>query len=99
MNSTVAILGPDTDPLQEPVTVLSFTKYLIEPESDEMDIDPYTSTLFLYAVATIDEEGGFTDNPGWVANYITLLESNATAESRSQIVRKRLRRPKEGWEE
>jgi hypothetical protein len=64
---------------------MTFTKFLREP--NEIEIDPFKSTLFLYAVATIDEDGEFNDNPDWLANYITLLESVTTT-----AARKRLRR-------
>ena len=33
--------------------------------------------------ASIDSDGEYNDNPEWVANYVTLLESDATAESRN----------------
>ena len=89
LNSSIAIIGPDDNPLQKHTTTMTFTKYLIE--EDEIEIDPFKRTLFLHAVATIDSDGEYNDNPEWVANYITLLESDATAESRSGVRRKRLR--------
>ena len=88
LNSSIAIIGPDDNPLQKATTTMTFTKYLIEP--DEIEIDPFRKTLFLYAVATIDEDGEYNDNPEWVANYVTLLETSASAESRD-VKRKRLR--------
>lgn len=89
LNSSIAIIGPDDNPLQKPTTTMTFTKYLIE--EDEIEIDPFKRTLFLYAVASIDSDGEYNDNPEWVANYVTLLESDATAESRGRVKRKRLR--------
>eukprot|EP00956_Cyclotella_meneghiniana_P034502 scaffold105641_cov66-Cyclotella_meneghiniana.AAC.1 len=89
LDSTIAIVGPDDSPLQKPTTTMTFTKYLIEP--DEIEIDPFKKTLLLYAVASIDEDGEYNDNPEWIANYVTLLESDVTAESRNGVTRKRLR--------
>jgi nitrate reductase NapE component len=95
LNSSVAIIGPDDDPLQKHTTTMTFTKYLIEP--DEIEIDPYEKTLFLYAVATISEDEEFNDNPEWIANYVTLLESDATAVLRTGVDRKRLRVHKDSF--
>jgi hypothetical protein len=95
LNSSVAIIGPDDDPLQKHTTTMTFTKYLIEP--DEIEIDPYEKTLFLYAVATISEDEEFSDNPEWIANYVTLLESDATAVLRTGVDRKRLRVHKDSF--
>jgi nitrate reductase NapE component len=89
LNSSIAIVGPDDNPLQKALTTMTFTKYLIEPE--EIEIDPFASTLFLYAVATIDEDGEYNDNPEWVANYVTLLQAGGTAVERDGVKRKRLR--------
>jgi hypothetical protein len=89
LNSSIAIVGPDDSPLQKPLTTMTFTKYLIEPE--EIEIDPFAKTLFLYAVATIDEDGEYNDNPEWVANYVTLLQTGGTAVERDGVKRKRLR--------
>ncbi|KAL7518565.1 hypothetical protein ACHAWX_003379 [Stephanocyclus meneghinianus] len=82
-NATVAIIGPDDNPLQKPTTTMTFTKFLREP--NEIEIDPFKSTLFLYAVATIDEDGEYNDNPDWLANYITLLESETTTAARKRL--------------
>eukprot|EP00804_Cyclotella_cryptica_P008835 CCRYP_013066-RA/>CCRYP_013066-RA protein AED:0.01 eAED:0.01 QI:456/1/1/1/0/0/2/438/883 len=82
-NATVAIIGPDDNPLQKPTTTMTFTKFLREP--NEIEIDPFKSTLFVYAVATIDEDGEYNDNPEWLANYITLLESEATTAEKKRL--------------
>lgn len=88
LNSSIIVVGPDDNPLQKATTTMTFTKYLIE--LDEIPIDPLKKSLFLYAVATIDEDGEYNDNPEWVANYVTLLQTSVTAESRD-VKRKRLR--------
>ena len=89
LDATIAIIGPDDNPLQKQTTTMTFTKYLIEP--DEIEIDPFEKTLLLYAVASIGEDGEYNDNPEWIANYVTLLESDVTAEARNGVTRKRLR--------
>jgi hypothetical protein len=48
-------------------------------------------------VATISEDGEFNDNPEWSVNDVTLLESDATAVSRTGVDRKRLRVHKDSF--
>lgn len=92
INGSSYILGPNDDALQNPTTQLSFTKYLREP--NEIEIDPYKSTLLLYAVASIDDDGNYNDNPDWKFTYVTLLEDGiaSSKKKKMEVVRKRLRR-------
>jgi hypothetical protein len=79
-DATVAIVGPDDNPLQKPTTTMTLTKFLREP--NEIEIDPFKSTLFLYAGAKIDEDGDNNDSPEWIANYVTLFDIKTTAAAR-----------------
>lgn len=76
-------------------TQMSFAKYLKEP--GEIEIDPYSSTLILYAVATPGDggTGEYDGNPGWKSTYLTLLSSSSNAKS-AGIVRKRGRQHRVG---
>ena len=58
---------------------MSFAKYLREP--DEIEIDPFESTLLLYAVSTLDDDGGdyYEGNPEWKYTYLTFLDVDADA--------------------
>jgi hypothetical protein len=67
-------------------TRLSFTKYL--RELNEIEIDPYGSTLFLYAVASLDSEGEYNGNPEWQSTTLTFLANSSDARGN---VRKRSR--------
>lgn len=72
-------------------TVLSFAKYLREP--DEIEIDPYDSTLLMYAVAPLDGEGNYDGNPKWKSTYLNFSENSA--EVKSGLDRKRKRQHSE----
>ncbi|KAL7547510.1 hypothetical protein ACHAWF_010803 [Thalassiosira exigua] len=68
-------------------TTMSFAKYLREP--GEIEIDPFGSTLLLYAVAPISDDGTYDDNPEWKYEYYNFL--SGTADARSGPVRQRTR--------
>mmetsp|Transcript_34799 Transcript_34799/g.62649 ORF Transcript_34799/g.62649 Transcript_34799/m.62649 type:complete len:271 (-) Transcript_34799:692-1504(-) len=70
-----AYLETDNDAVSDfRSTKLSFAKYLREPE--EIEIDPYESTLLLYVVAPLDNDGGYDGNPEWKYTYLNLLDSS-----------------------
>ena len=85
------------------VTHMSFAKYLREP--GEIEIDPFKSNLFLYAVAAFDEDGEYDGNPDWNVKYHQLLQNfEVSKDSGLETVRgrvstspsrKRLRQPKQ----
>ena len=61
-------------------TTLSFAKYLREP--GEISVDPYGSTLVLYAVAAMPSgdanDGEYNGNPEWKSAYLTFLDSSSS---------------------
>jgi len=71
-------------------TRVTFAKYLQEP--GEIRINPYRSTLLLYAVAavTTDGKGEYDGNPEWKETRIKFLESSPD-NTKSALVRKRKR--------
>jgi hypothetical protein len=67
-----------------PKTRLSFVKYL--RELNEIEIDPYGSTLLLYVVALLDVDGEYDGNPEWQSTTLTLLTNTSDVKG---YVRKR----------
>jgi len=57
------------------MTRMSFVKYLQEP--GEIAIDPYISTLLLFAVAAVSPNGEYDGNPKWQSTRLQLLESSS----------------------
>lgn len=81
-------MDPDDAVLEFMMTKMSFAKYLREP--GEIDIDPYTPTLLLFAVATVSSNGKYDGNPKWQSTKLQLLESSSDT-VRVGFLRKRKR--------
>lgn len=88
VSATNAYLDPDDTVSDMMITKLSFVKYL--RESEEIEIDPYEATLLLYAVAPLDNGGGYDGNPEWKYKYLNLLDDSPDA-IKSGLDRKRKR--------
>jgi len=84
--STTLVTNPDG----QIHTQMYFTKILREP--DEIEIDPYAYTLFLYNVASWDGSGEFDGNPEWKDTNVKFLGASGTKSS-SVVRRKRQRHP------
>lgn len=80
----------DQDQNSMPKTRLSFVKYL--RELNEIEIDPYGSTLLLYVVALLDVDGEYDGNPEWQSTTLTLLTNTSDVKG---YVRKRTRQHQE----
>jgi hypothetical protein len=80
----------DQDQNSMPKTRLSFVKYL--RELNEIEIDPYGSTLLLYVVALLDVDGEYDGNPEWQSTTLTLLTNTSDVKG---YVRKRTRQNQE----
>lgn len=85
------------------ITQLAFTKYLKEP--GEINLNPFKSTLFLYAVAQLNGRNEYDSNPQWEYTYLQLIDDTAVSRSffsqpnsaldtNSDYPRKRLRQPR-----
>jgi len=81
--STTLVTNPDG----QIHTQMYFTKILREP--DEIEIDPYAYTLFLYNVASWDGSGEYDGNPEWKDTTVNFLGASGTKSS--SVVRKRQR--------
>jgi len=90
VSTTNAYLDPDGVVFDNMSTKISFVKYLREP--GEIEIDPFGSTLLLYAVAAIplDGNGEYDGNPEWMSTYFNFLGSSSN-NVKSGLVRKRER--------
>ena len=67
------------------ITTMSFVKYLREP--GEVNIDPYASTLLLYAVAPIPLDGtGAYDDHQWQYTHVQFLGSSDTKRTRKRKI-------------
>jgi len=84
MGASVSAIGGYPDGFAS--TIVSFEKYLREP--NEIEIDPYEPTLLLYAFAPLDVSGEYDGNPEWKYTYLNLLDSSP-AVSKAGPVRKR----------
>ena len=82
--STTLVTNPDG----QIHTQMYFTKILREP--DEIEIDPYAYTLFLYNVASWDGSGEYDGNPEWKDTTVNFLGASGTKSS-SVVRRKRQR--------
>jgi len=82
--STTLVTNPDG----QIHTQMYFTKILREP--DEIEIDPYVYTLFLYNVASWDGSGEYDGNPEWKDTTVNFLGASGTKSS-SVVRRKRQR--------
>jgi hypothetical protein len=69
------IISDQDQNLIQQKTHLSFAKYL--RELNEIEIDPYGSTLLLYVVALLDMEGEYNGNPEWQSTTLTLLANSS----------------------
>jgi hypothetical protein len=78
----------DQDQNSMPKTRLSFVKYL--RELNEIEIDPYGSTLLLYVVASFDVDGEYNGNPEWQPTTLSLLTNTSDVKG---YVRKRTLTP------
>ena len=83
--STTLVTNPDG----QIHTQMYFTKILREP--DEIEIDPYAYTLFLYNVASWDGSGEYDGNPEWKDTTVNFLGASGTKSSHSVVRRKRQR--------
>ena len=69
---------------------MSFGKYLREP--GEVEIDPFQSTLLLYAVSSLDDEGDpGVGNPKWRSTFLKFLDSSTADVPKLGLVRTRKR--------
>jgi len=100
---TDAWTNTTTDGDGSEITQLAFTKYLKEP--GEINLNPFKSTLFLYAVAPLNGRNEYDSNPQWEYTYLQLMddtavsrsflsEPNTALDTTSNYPRKRLRQPR-----
>jgi hypothetical protein len=64
---------------------MSFAKYL--EEDGEIEIDPFGSTLLLYAVSVPldDGSGEYDSNPDWKSTFVTFLDGSDVSVMSGQV--------------
>lgn len=90
INGSVSIVDPYTagglvTTQSKMRTQMSFAKYL--EEDGEIEIDPFGSTLLLYAVSVPldDGSGEYDSNPDWKSTFVTFLDGSDVSVMSGQV--------------
>ena len=75
IDGSVSMMNPYSADADQPHTQISFVKYL--PEPGEVGINPYETTLFLYAVAPLVGTGEYGGNSEWTYASLNLLNDSS----------------------